>query len=134
MARLQARSGARSFATRFWTASSQTTLYVFSLSTVLRQTDVTASCMDEEIVVERAMKSCAQCHGKLGLGVRARNLWNGHWWVHVRFCRHIVRLFTSWNGTTPKHFPGAPFWFAAVPATDRPRQASVGIPPSPRCD
>src|SRR5262245_20686901 len=94
MARLQARSGARSFATRFWTASSQTTLYVFSLSTVLRQTDVTAFCMDEEIVVERAMKSCAQCHGKLGLGVRARNLWNGHWWVHVRFCSaHCEALY-----------------------------------------
>jgi hypothetical protein len=32
------------------------------------------------------MKKCAQCHGKLGLGVRSRNLWSGHWWVHVRFC------------------------------------------------
>ena len=33
------------------------------------------------------MKRCAQCNGKLGLGVRARNLWNGRWWiVHVRFC------------------------------------------------
>jgi cytochrome c len=32
------------------------------------------------------MKICAQCHGKLGLGVRARNLWDGRWWVHVRFC------------------------------------------------
>src|SRR5262249_45872867 len=26
---------------------------------------------------EAAMKRCAQCHGKLGLGVRTRNLWNG---------------------------------------------------------
>jgi hypothetical protein len=33
-----------------------------------------------------AMKRCAQCHGKLGLGVRFCNLWNGRWWVHVRFC------------------------------------------------
>src|SRR5215831_17862466 len=33
-----------------------------------------------------AMKRCAQCHGKLGLGVRSRNLWNGRWWAHVRFC------------------------------------------------
>jgi hypothetical protein len=32
------------------------------------------------------MKKCAQCHGKLGLGVRSRNLWNGRWWVLVRFC------------------------------------------------
>jgi hypothetical protein len=32
------------------------------------------------------MKRCAQCHGRLGLGIRSRNLWNGCWWVHVRFC------------------------------------------------
>jgi len=32
------------------------------------------------------MKRCAQCHEKLGLGVRFRNLWNGRWWVHLRFC------------------------------------------------
>jgi hypothetical protein len=32
------------------------------------------------------MKRCAQCHGKLGLGVRSRILWNGRWWVHVRYC------------------------------------------------
>jgi hypothetical protein len=32
------------------------------------------------------MKMCAQCHGKLGLGVRSRNVWNGRWWVHVRYC------------------------------------------------
>src|SRR5262245_9694872 len=35
---------------------------------------------------EAAMKRCAQCHGKLGLGVRSRNLWNGRWWAHTRFC------------------------------------------------
>jgi hypothetical protein len=32
------------------------------------------------------MKRCAQCHGKLGLGVRSRNLWSGRWWIHVRYC------------------------------------------------
>jgi hypothetical protein len=32
------------------------------------------------------MKRCVHCQGKLGLGVRSRNLWNGRWWVHVRFC------------------------------------------------
>ena len=32
------------------------------------------------------MKRCALCHGKLGLGVRSRNLWNGRWWAHTRFC------------------------------------------------
>src|SRR5262245_30334694 len=35
---------------------------------------------------EAAMKRCAQCHGKLGLGVRSRNVWNGRWWTHTRFC------------------------------------------------
>src|SRR6516164_3015757 len=32
------------------------------------------------------MKRCALCHGKLGLSARFRNIWNGRWWVHVRFC------------------------------------------------
>jgi hypothetical protein len=32
------------------------------------------------------MKRCAQCHRKLGLGVRSRNFWDGSWWVHTRFC------------------------------------------------
>jgi hypothetical protein len=35
---------------------------------------------------EAAMKRCAQCHGRLGLGVRTRNWWNGRWWIHTRFC------------------------------------------------
>jgi hypothetical protein len=40
------------------------------------------------------MKRCAQCQGKLGLGVRSRNLWNGGWWVHVRFCStHCEALY-----------------------------------------
>jgi hypothetical protein len=40
------------------------------------------------------MKRCAQCQGKLGLGVRSRNLWNGSWWVHVRFCStHCEALY-----------------------------------------
>jgi hypothetical protein len=32
------------------------------------------------------MKKCALCHGKLGLGIRSRNLWNGRWWAQTRFC------------------------------------------------
>ena len=34
----------------------------------------------------RVMKRCTQCHGPLGLGVRFRNVWNGRWWLHVRYC------------------------------------------------
>jgi hypothetical protein len=33
-----------------------------------------------------AMKRCAQCHGKLGLAVRSRNVWKGRWWVHLLYC------------------------------------------------
>jgi len=32
------------------------------------------------------MKKCALCQGKLGLGARFRNIWNGRWWVLVQFC------------------------------------------------
>jgi hypothetical protein len=33
------------------------------------------------------VKTCFQCQGKLGLAIRARNLWNGRWWwSHVYFC------------------------------------------------
>jgi hypothetical protein len=40
------------------------------------------------------MKKCAQCNGKLGLGVRFRNWWNGQWWVHLRFCsRYCEALY-----------------------------------------
>ena len=39
------------------------------------------------------MKRCAQCHRKLGLGVRSRNLWNGRWRVHTRFCSEDPRAF-----------------------------------------
>jgi hypothetical protein len=42
-----------------------------------------------------AMKACAQCHGKLGLGVRARNVWNGRWWIRHRFCS--VRCETGYQ-------------------------------------
>ena len=37
---------------------------------------------------------CAQCQGRLGLGVRSRNLWNGCWWVRIRFCStHCEALY-----------------------------------------
>ena len=32
------------------------------------------------------MKRCARGHGKLGLGVRSRNVWNRRWWVRVLYC------------------------------------------------
>ena len=48
---------------------------------------MSATLIDTDAGVGAVMKSCAQCHGKLGLGTRSRNLWNGrYWWFHVRFC------------------------------------------------
>src|SRR5262249_47838468 len=35
----------------------------------------------------------AQCHGKLGLGVRSRNVWNGRWWVPVLYCSTHCEAF-----------------------------------------
>ena len=35
---------------------------------------------------ETSMKNCAQCNGRLGLGVRFCNRWMGSWWKHLRFC------------------------------------------------
>ena len=29
---------------------------------------------------------CNECGGKLGLGIRFRNLWDGFRWFHLRFC------------------------------------------------
>ena len=42
--------------------------------------------MRQEKFGEAIVKRCAHCQGKLGLGVRFRNLWNGSWWHHLRFC------------------------------------------------
>ena len=61
------------------------------------------------------MKRCAQCHGKLGLGVRSRKVWNGRWWVHVRIVRRIVRPFINWSDTTPAPtVAGTPSYLAPV--------------------
>src|SRR5215472_12475592 len=48
---------------------------------------------------EAAMKRCAQCHGKLGLGVRSRNFWNGRWWAQLASVRLIAKVNTSWSVT-----------------------------------
>jgi hypothetical protein len=42
------------------------------------------------------------CHGKLGLGVRYRNLWNGRWWVHTRFCS--ANCVERYNTNTKRHW------------------------------
>ena len=66
------------------------------------------------------MKRCAQCHGKLGLGVRSRNVWNGRWWVHVVYCSthcealHELERYDA-RAKTGRHA----FNLAAVRRTDR---------------
>jgi hypothetical protein len=38
-------------------------------------------------------RQCEQCSGKLGLGARFKNLWNGKSWEHFRFCsKHCEQL------------------------------------------
>jgi hypothetical protein len=55
------------------------------------------------------MKKCAQCNGKLGLGVRFRNLWNGRWWVHLRFCSsYCEKLYELEQRGSTQHFTGSP--------------------------
>jgi hypothetical protein len=34
-------------------------------------------------------KRCTQCGGKLGLGIRFRNLWKRGGWIHLRFCSSL---------------------------------------------
>ena len=61
-----------------------------------------------ENVSEAPMKRCVQCYGKLGLGVRSRNLWNGRWWVRVRFCSSHCEAHCELGATTPTHGDGVP--------------------------
>jgi hypothetical protein len=68
--------------------------------------------LNRQLLARVAMKSCAQCGGRLGLGVRARNLWNGLWWVHVRLCsthceaRYELERYNakthSWRAVVPR--------------------------------
>jgi len=51
------------------------------------------------------MKRCAQCHGKLGLGVRSRNLWNGL--VDSRSLLFgSLRLVMSWSDANAQNIAG----------------------------
>ncbi len=58
------------------------------------------------------MKACAQCGGRLGLGVRFRNYWHAWAWHHVRFCSayceslfdqesHVANEQRQWHGFEP---------------------------------
>jgi hypothetical protein len=65
------------------------------------------------------MTRCALCHGKLGLGVRYRKLWNGRWWVHTRFCSaHCVERY---NANTKLH------WFTFLYAVRKVEIRSNGL-------
>ena len=72
------------------------------------------------------MKRCALCHGKLGLGVRYRNLWNGRWWVHPDF----VPL-SAWSNTTARpNLTGSLFSIAAVRRLDQAMSSNSKRPES----
>jgi len=68
-----------------------------------------------------AMKRCAQCHGKLGLGARSRNVWNGRWWVHVVYCStHCEALHELERyDARASNVSGTHSYLAAVRRTDR---------------
>jgi hypothetical protein len=69
-----------------------------------------------------AMKTCALCHGKLGLGARFRNIWNGCWWVHVRFCSvRCERIYEVKRNDAP-NIAGTPSLLAAI------READCSVP------
>jgi hypothetical protein len=64
------------------------------------------------------MRTCALCHRKLGLGTRFRNIWNGRWWVHVRFCSvRCEGIYQVKRNEEAKQF-GTPFLPAAVCGVD----------------
>src|SRR5262245_48472036 len=69
-----------------------------------------------------AMKRCAQCHGKLGLGARSRNggtVAGGFLGISVRL---IARRFMSWSDTTPaSDVTGTHSYLAVVRRIDRTR-------------
>jgi hypothetical protein len=61
----------------------------------------------------RNVKRCALCHGKLGLGAHFRNIWNGTWWVHVRFCSARCEAIYQESKTMPPKTVGTPSLLAA---------------------
>src|SRR5262249_8836592 len=72
-----------------------------------------------------AMKRCALCHGKLGLGARFRNIWNGRGGFMFDFARFVAKLFMRLSETTPPNIAGTPFLLAAIrgpEAIDVPRR------------
>src|SRR5262245_10191467 len=63
----------------------------------------------------RNMKRYSLCHGKLGLGVRFRNIWNGTWWVHVRFCSvRCGAIYQDTQNNAATHTAGTPSLLTAL--------------------
>ena len=51
-----------------------------------------------------------------GRQARARNVWNGRWWLRVRFClRHCEALYERYDGNADF---GAPSWLASIRRAD----------------
>jgi hypothetical protein len=60
------------------------------------------------------MKRCAQCHGKLGLGVRSRNLWKAAGGFTFAIVRPTARFLMRWSDGNAKYRWYTPFSLAAV--------------------
>ena len=55
-------------------------------------------------------RRCMECGGKLGLGVRFRNLWDGFSWVHLRFCSASCEARNEFTRRTSRDR-----WFSYLP-------------------
>jgi hypothetical protein len=60
---------------------------------------------------------CTECGGKLGLGVRFRNLWDGFSWVHLRYCSASCE---AQNELTRRNAQGR--WFSYLSETTAPSE------------
>ena len=76
------------------------------------------------------MKRCAQCHGQLGLGVRSRKVWNGRWWVHMRYCSvHCEALHELERYNARASRAGTPSYLATVRRAEPNNATSPEMPP-----
>jgi hypothetical protein len=58
---------------------------------------------------------CTECGGKLGLGVRFRNLWDGFSWIHLRYCSASCEAKDQLTRRNARDR-----WFSFVPETNTP--------------
>jgi hypothetical protein len=84
----------------------------------MSQRDQTGVGVPGRVTREAAMKRCALCRKELGLAARFRNIWNGGWWVHIRFCSALCKaIYQAKRKDAPK-IAGTPSSLAAIRGAD----------------